>query len=132
MTWCHLYCMFTYIYSFLIEKEICDCRNLSVKLPCIYMCLSFGNLFIFSLNVFSFFSYFRVIHTLVLSLSMWSHRCLKQIYNHHNWISLHLLGMFCKKWWRWKFFRGRWNYGSRGRLQGDKQWHTNTPRLKTW
>ena len=25
LTWCHLYRMFTYIYSLLIKKDICDC-----------------------------------------------------------------------------------------------------------
>ena len=27
----HLYCVFTYIYSLLIEKYLCECRNVSVK-----------------------------------------------------------------------------------------------------
>ena len=31
--------MFTYIYSILIEKDICDRRNVSVKLP--YVCVLF-------------------------------------------------------------------------------------------
>ena len=28
--WCHLYCVFTYIYSLLIEKDICNCQNVSL------------------------------------------------------------------------------------------------------
>ena len=37
--WCHLYCVFTYIYSLLIEKDICDCWNVSVEIPC--LCVAF-------------------------------------------------------------------------------------------
>ena len=40
LTWRRLYCVFTYIYSLPIEKDICDFRNVSVKLPCVYLCLS--------------------------------------------------------------------------------------------
>ena len=32
LTWHHLYYMFTYIYSLLIEKDIYDSQNVSVKL----------------------------------------------------------------------------------------------------
>ena len=28
---CHLYSVFTYIYSLLIEKDLCECRNISVN-----------------------------------------------------------------------------------------------------
>ena len=48
VTWRHLYCIFTHIYSLLIEKDICYCRNVSVKLPCVYLCLSSGDVFTFS------------------------------------------------------------------------------------
>ena len=34
-------CAFAYTYSLLIEKDICDCWNISVKLPCVYVFLSF-------------------------------------------------------------------------------------------
>ena len=34
------YVAFTYIYSPLIGKEICDCRNVSVKFTCVF-CVSF-------------------------------------------------------------------------------------------
>ena len=44
------------MYSLLIEKDVCDSRNVSVKLQSFYVCL--GDLFICSVRVFSFFSYF--------------------------------------------------------------------------
>ena len=46
VTWYYLYCMFKYFYCLLIEKEIWDCQNVSVKLPCVYVCLSPEDLFI--------------------------------------------------------------------------------------
>ena len=49
--------VFTYIYSLLIEKDICDCRNVSIKLSCVCVSLLPEN-FIFSVRVSSFFSYF--------------------------------------------------------------------------
>ena len=55
--WSYLYCVFTYIYSLLTKKGILDCRNLSVNLPCVYVWLSSGDLFIFS-EVFTLYSYF--------------------------------------------------------------------------
>ena len=33
--------------SFLIEKDICDCQNISIKLLCVCVCLSSGDLLIF-------------------------------------------------------------------------------------
>ena len=51
--WCHLYRVFTYIYSLLIEKDICDCWNISIMLACVYVCLSSGDLFIFLVRVSS-------------------------------------------------------------------------------
>ena len=44
-----------YIYSFLIKKDICDHQNISIKLPCVCVCLSSGDLFIFQIRVFPFF-----------------------------------------------------------------------------
>ena len=44
-TWCHLYHMFTYIYSLLIKKDICNFLNISNKFLCVYVCLS-SDLFI--------------------------------------------------------------------------------------
>ena len=46
----HLYCVFTYIYSLLIEKDLHECRNISVKFPCallVYLCLLSGDFLIF-------------------------------------------------------------------------------------
>ena len=57
MMWHHLYRIFTYIYSLLIEKCICDHQN-SFQVST-YLCscvFSYGNLFIF-LWVFSLFPY---------------------------------------------------------------------------
>ena len=31
---CHLYCVFTYIYSFLMDKDLCESSNVSIKFPC--------------------------------------------------------------------------------------------------
>ena len=56
--------VFTYIYSLLIEKDICDCQNVSIKLPCVCVCLLPGDLFIVSLRVSSSFSYFFVLFVL--------------------------------------------------------------------
>jgi hypothetical protein len=39
--------VFAYIYSCQIEKDICDYLNVSVKLSCVYVCLSSGNLIFF-------------------------------------------------------------------------------------
>ena len=69
-TWQRLYHVFTYIDSLLIEKHICDCRNVSVELPCVSVCLSSGDLFIFSMRVSSFFSYFCVTCTSLLSFPL--------------------------------------------------------------
>ena len=40
MKLCHVYSVFTHIYSLLIEKDTWDCRNISIKLSCVYLCLS--------------------------------------------------------------------------------------------
>ena len=40
LTWRRLYHVFTYIYSLLIEKYICDCQNISIKLPCVCFVLN--------------------------------------------------------------------------------------------
>ena len=58
LMWRHLYCVFIYIYSLLIEKNICDHQNVSIKLPCVFVCLLSGDLFIFLVRVSSFFPYF--------------------------------------------------------------------------
>ena len=54
-----------HIHSLLID--ICGCQNVSVKLLCVYVCLSSGDFFIFLVRVSSFYSYFYVIPTSILS-----------------------------------------------------------------
>ena len=56
-----LYCVFTYIYSLLIKKDICDRQNISIKFPCVCVCLSLRDLFILSLSVSRFCSYFLLL-----------------------------------------------------------------------
>ena len=33
----HLYCVFTYIYSLMIKKDLCEYQNVSVKFPCAHL-----------------------------------------------------------------------------------------------
>ena len=71
-TWRHLYCVFTYIYSLLIDKYISECRNVAVRFLCVllvYLCRSSGNLFFFDKSSPPLFC---VIHNSLLSLSTWS------------------------------------------------------------
>ena len=68
-TWHFLHCVFTYIYSLLNKKDICDCWNISVKPSCVYMCLSSdlliffskSSLFLFLLSCYLYFSTFHSI-----------------------------------------------------------------------
>ena len=55
--WHRLYHVFTYFYSLLIEKDVSDRLNVSVKLLCVCVRLSHGVLLIFSIRVSSFFSW---------------------------------------------------------------------------
>ena len=88
--WCHLYCISIYIYSLLIKKDISDCQNISVKLPCVYVCLSSGDLFIFSVRVSSFFLYFYVTyaHT-ILKEKFWSRSGIKSLHHLDSSIGNH-------------------------------------------
>ena len=45
--------VFTYIYSLLIEQDICDRQNVSIKLLCICVCRSPRDLLIFSFHIFA-------------------------------------------------------------------------------
>ena len=48
--WMHFYCVLSCIYSLLVERNPCECWNVSVKFPCtllVYLCLSSADLFIF-------------------------------------------------------------------------------------
>ena len=62
LMWCRLYHVFTYIYSLLTKKDICDHWNVSVKLLYVYVRLSyrehfFGKIFSF-LFLFLCYLYF--------------------------------------------------------------------------
>ena len=49
VTWPNIYCVFTYIYSHLIDRDLCESQNVSVKFICallVHLCLSSGDLFI--------------------------------------------------------------------------------------
>ena len=108
MTWHHLYCVFTCIYSLLIEKDmwssnliekdICDHRNISIKLPCVCVCLSSAHLFILSVRVSSFFSYFFMFMTFSFFLYK-KNFCqtvisLRLVRDFNNIVSLLILGPF--------------------------------------
>ena len=57
--WRHIYCVFEYIYSLRIDKELYESRKVSIKFMCTllgYLCLSSGKLFFF--RVFPLYSYF--------------------------------------------------------------------------
>jgi len=57
----------------LTEKDICERRNISVKILHVYLCLSSAeDLIICFVRVSSFYSYFHFIRISVLSLSMLS------------------------------------------------------------
>ena len=57
-----------------------DCRNVSVKLP-FYVCLSSGSLFIFSVGVSSFFSYFWVKY---IYFTLFSKPCITYVWFEYN------------------------------------------------
>ena len=56
---CHLYGVFTYIYSLLIKKNICGCQNVLIKLPRVCVCLFSGNLFILCKSFLFLFLFFE-------------------------------------------------------------------------
>ena len=68
--WCCLYCVFTYIYSLLLGKDICDHWNVSIKLLCVCVCLLSRNLLIFLVRVSYFFFYFLCYLYFVLSFPL--------------------------------------------------------------
>ena len=57
----HQFLMCSHIYNLLIERDICDCRNVSIKFPCIYLWLSSRDLLVFSVRVSFFYSCFCII-----------------------------------------------------------------------
>ena len=48
-----------YIYSLLIDKDFCECQNISVKFPSGFLSLPSGDLFIFLVKVNPIYCYFR-------------------------------------------------------------------------
>ena len=50
--------------TLLIEEDICDCRNISNKFPCVCVCLSSGNLFIFCKSFPFLFHFFYIVYFL--------------------------------------------------------------------
>jgi hypothetical protein len=61
------------IYKYLlIEKDICGCRNISIKFPCVCVCLFFGDLFNFLVKVFPFLSLILRYSYFGTFLSTWS------------------------------------------------------------
>ena len=118
MSWCHFYCVFTLIHSLLIEKDICDCQNFSVKLPCVCMCLLSGDLFIFWVRDSSFFSCFLFYPYFGTFLSMWFHICfyVSNVFRQwqifvfrllQNWIQSSL--RFTVKRWEGRTTRAAWS-----------------------
>ena len=67
MTGTHLCRVFTYIRSLLIEKDGCDHQNISIKFPCVCVCLSYSDLFNFwkefslSFPLFCVIKFFRIL-----------------------------------------------------------------------
>ena len=69
----HMYYVFTYIYSLLIEKDLCECQSMSVKFLCAFSFYSFqSDTSLFFGKRFPFLFLFCAIPTLVLSLPTWS------------------------------------------------------------
>ena len=75
LTSINFYCVFTHMYSLLIDKDFRESQNVSIKFVCdllAYLCLTSGDLFVFPVRVSPFYSYFFVISTSVVSFSTWS------------------------------------------------------------
>ena len=65
ITWCHIYCIFTNIHAFLIDKDFSECQNISpFSRVLFYVCLSSGDTLPFHdknhllLFLFLFYLYF--------------------------------------------------------------------------
>ena len=72
VTWRHPYCVFTYIYFYWLRRTsvIAETHQLSFHVFMFAFHRKISSFF--SVKVFSFFSYFCVFHSSVLSLSTWS------------------------------------------------------------
>ena len=80
----------SFLFLFLVEKDFRECRNLSVKFPYVYLCLSSRDLFIFWVRFSPFNSYFCVIPTTVLTVSTWLHAIspLTRFKTREHWVGL--------------------------------------------
>ena len=102
------YYVFIYFYSLLIEKDICNCWNVSVKLPCVCVCFSSGEQTKSSTRVkWDFWSTEAFINQNempVNTLSKWS--CSDWVHQSH------------KRWWSW--WQGRRGGESSDCLYGEQ------------
>ena len=64
-TSCHLYHVFTYNHSILIDKDLCECQNILIKFPCAFLFVSFirRNLYFFHKS-YSLLFLFLMLHFL--------------------------------------------------------------------
>ena len=85
---------------------MCDCQNVSIKLPFVCVCLSPGDLFIFSVRVSSFFSYFLCYPYFGTFLSTWS-LISEEVTCKHCQNHFHSVFMNAFSWllWGWNVFR---------------------------
>ena len=78
---CHLYLVFTYIYSILIEKETCDRWNISNKFLSVFVCLSSGELFIVSvISILFLFLFFLCNLNLIFIQFSFYQTCITELY----------------------------------------------------
>ena len=74
------YCDFTNIFFLLIEKDICDCQDVSVKFLCVYVCLLSKYLFIFFRQDFPlYFPIFVLLSVSLLLFYFFSYRSTENI-----------------------------------------------------
>ena len=60
--------VFIYIRSLLIEKDGHDRQNILIKFPCVYVCLSYGDLFNFCMSFHFPFPYFEIDNLIVIEI----------------------------------------------------------------
>jgi hypothetical protein len=66
--WQNLYCVFTYIYSLLIEKTFCECQKYQLSFH-VFICVFYLEISSFSWLEFPFFySYFYNMHNMLYIL----------------------------------------------------------------
>ena len=90
--WCHLYCVFTYIYSLLIENDICDCQKYQLRFKVF--------IFAFCVEISSFFDKSFLFLFLLFELSiLWYFlfsRDLTGFVNHLSGYFPIVLAMYCR------------------------------------